>query len=157
MIAEGDYLAVLLPTYGHFTGEPYHGASPTGKWLEYGMVNIVRFEVGKLAENWFGMDPLAERQQMGAAPSLPPRQLSATEKVNIELFQQTINTADLEFDNLTAFGDVVVALGPPQHANDTTTRKVEIYRVAKDSLELAYSHALTTNPPYAGDPCADTD
>ena len=88
MIAEGDYLAVLLPTYGHFTGEPYHGAPPTGKWLEYGMVNIVRFEDGKLAENWFGMDPLAERQQMGTAPSLPPRQLSATEKVNIELFQR---------------------------------------------------------------------
>ncbi|MFZ1463984.1 MAG: ester cyclase [Anaerolineae bacterium] len=157
MIAEGDYLAVLLPTYGHFTGKPYHGAPPTGKWLEYGMVNIVRFEDGKLAENWFGMDPLAERQQMGAAPSLPPRQLNATEKANIELFQQTINPAGLEFDTLTAFGDVVVALGPPQHASDTTTRKVEIYRAAQDSLELAHSLEFTTNPPYAGDPSADTE
>jgi predicted ester cyclase len=76
MIAEGEYLAVLLPTYGTFTGKPYHGAEPTGKWLEYGMVNIVRFDGGKLVENWFGMDPVAERQQMGAAPSpilnLPP-------------------------------------------------------------------------------------
>jgi predicted ester cyclase len=157
MIAEGDYLAVLLPTYGHFTGEPYHGAQPTGKWLEYGMVNIVRFEDGKLAENWFGMDPVAERQQMGAAPSPPLRQLAATEKAHVELFQQTINTAGLEFDNLTAFGDVVVALGPPQHAEDTITRKVEIYRAAKGSLELAYSHEFTTNPPYAGDPSADTE
>jgi len=157
MIADGDYLAVLLPTYGHFTGEPYHGIPPTGKWLEYGMVNIVRFEDGKLAENWFGMDPLAEMQQMGAAPTTPPRQLNATEKANIELFQQTINTAGQEFDNLTAFGDVVVALGPPQYAEDTTTRKVEIYRAANGSLALVRSHEFTTNPPYAGDPSADTE
>lgn len=157
MIAEGDYLAVLLPTYGHFTGEPYHGVPPTGKWLEYGMVNIVRFEDGKLAEAWFGMDPLVEMQQMKTAPSLPLRQLSATEKANVELFQQIINTDDLEFDNLTAFGDVVVALGPPQHAEDTTTRKVEIYRSDNGSLELLSSHEFTTNPPYAGNPSADTE
>jgi predicted ester cyclase len=157
MIAEGDYLAVLLPTYGHFTGEPHQGTPPTGKWLEYGMVNIVRLEGGKLAEAWFGMDPLVEMQQMGAAPSLPPRQLSEAEKANVELFQGTVNTAGLEFDNLTAFGDVVVALGPPQHAEDTTTRKVEIYRAANGSLELAYSHEFTINPPYAGDPSADTE
>jgi len=157
MITDGDYLAVLLPTYGHFTGAPYHGIPPTGKWLEYGMVNVVRFEDGKFAENWFGMDPLAEMQQMGAAPSPPPRQLSAAEKANVELFQQTINTACLEFDNLTAFGDVVVALGPPQYAEDTTTRRVEIYRAANGSLELVSSHEFTTNPPYAGDPNANTE
>jgi predicted ester cyclase len=157
MIAEGDYLAVLLPTYGHFTGEPHQGTPPTGKWLEYGMVNIVRLEGGKLVEAWFGMDPLVEMQQMGAAPSLPPRQLSAAEQANVELFQGTINAAGLKLDNLTAFGDVVVALGPPQYAEDTTTRKVEIYRAAKGSLELAYSHEFTTNPPYAGDPSADTE
>ena len=126
-------MANLLPTYGHFTGEPHQGTPPTGKWLEYGMVNIVRFEDGKLAEAWFGMDPLVEMQQMGAVPSLPPRQLSAAEKANVELFQQTINTAGLEFDNLTAFGDVVVALRPPQYAEDATTRKVEIYHAAEGS------------------------
>ena len=115
MITDRDYLAVLLPTYGNFTGEPYHDIPPTGKWLEYGMVNIVRFENGLIAENWLGMDPLAEMQYMGAAPLMPPRQLTTTEKANIELFQQTINTTDQEFDNLTAFGNVVVALGPPQY------------------------------------------
>lgn len=52
---------------------------------------------------------------------------------------------------------MVVALGPPQHAQDTATRKVEIYRAAKGWLELAYSHEFTTNPPYAGDPSADTE
>jgi predicted ester cyclase len=157
MITEGDYLAVLLPTYGHFTGESYHGTPPTGKWMEYGMVNIVRLEDGKLVEAWFGMDPLVEMQQMGAAPSLPPRQLSAAEKANVELFQQTINTAGQEFDNLTAFGNVVIALGPPQHAKDTTTRKVEIYHATDGSLELVRSNEFSTNPPYAGDPSANTE
>jgi len=155
MITEGDYLAVLLPTYGHFTGEPYHNIPPTGKWLEYGMVNIVRFEDELLAENWFGMDPLAELQQMGAAPSMPPRQFSAAEKANIALFQQTINTTGQECDTLTAFGNVVVALGPPQYKKDTTTRKMEIYRVVGDSLELLRFHEFTTNPPYSGDSSVD--
>jgi predicted ester cyclase len=157
MIAEGDHLAVLLPTYGHFTGEPHQGTPPTGEWLEYGMVNIVRLEGGQLVEAWFGMDPLVEMQQMGAAPSHPPRQLSAAEKANVELFQGTINTTGLEFDNLTAFGDVVIALGPPQHAKETTTRRVEIYRASKGALELTYSYEFTTDPPYAGDPSADTE
>lgn len=157
MITDGEYLAVLLPTYGHFTGEPYHNIPPTGKWLEYGMVNIVRFEEGLIAVNWLGMDPLAEMQYMGAAPLLPPRQLTTIEKANIELFQQTVNTNGREYDNLTAFGNVVVALGPPQSKKDTVTRKVEIYQLIDESLQLIKSCKFTTNPPYSGDPSADTE
>jgi predicted ester cyclase len=157
MITEGDYLAVLLPTYGHFDGAPHQGTPPTGKWLEYGMVNIVQIEGGRLVEAWFGMDPVVEMQQMGAAPPPPPRQLSPSEKANVELFQKTINTAGREFDNLTAFGDVVVAMGPPQHAEETTARWVEIYYATEGSLEPAYSHEFTTNPPYGGDPSANTE
>ena len=91
LITEGDYLANLLPTYGTFNGEPHQGTPPTGKWLEYGMVNIVRLEEGKLVEAWFGMDPVAEAQQMGTAPLPPPRHLSDAEKANIELFQKIFN------------------------------------------------------------------
>jgi len=123
MIADGDYLAVLLPTYGHFTGKSYYDVTPTGKWLEYGMVNIVRFEDDNIVENWFGMDPLAEQQQMGSAPSFPPRQLNEIEKANIELFQKSINKSGMEFDNLTAFNDIVLALGPPQGKMDTSLRR----------------------------------
>ena len=69
MITEGDFLSNLLPTYGHFTGEPYHGTPATGKWMEYGMVNIVRFERGKLAEAWeiFDNASLAQQMQMKSA------------------------------------------------------------------------------------------
>ena len=157
MITEKDFLAVLLPTYGNFTGEPYHNIPSKGKWLEYGMVNIVRFEDGLIAENWLGMDPLAEMQQMGAAPLMPPRQLTPIEKDNIKLFQQTINTTGQEYDNLTAFGNVIVAMGPPQSKKDTTTRKVEIYHLFNKSLRLVKSYQFTTNPPYSGDPSADAE
>jgi predicted ester cyclase len=121
------------------------------------MVNIVRLEGGKLVEAWFGMDPVVEMQQMGAAPSHPPRQLSAAEEAAIELFQKTVNTAGEEYDNLTAFGETVIVLGPPQCAEETTTRKVEIYRAANGSLQLVYTHEFTINPPYAGDPTVDTE
>ncbi|MHA2049925.1 MAG: ester cyclase [Promethearchaeota archaeon] len=157
MITEGDYLANLLPTYGNFTGEPHQGIPPTGKWLEYGMVNIVRFENGKLAEAWFGMDPLAEMQQMGAVPLPPLRPLSTTEKANIELFKKTINTSGLKYDNLTAFNDVVVALGPPQYVEDSKTRKLEIYRLGDNVFSLIRSHEFPTIPPYSGDSSADKE
>ena len=157
MITDKNYLAVLLPTYGNFTGEPYHNISPTGKWLEYGMVNIVRFENGLIAENWLGMDPLAEMQSMGAAPRIPPRQLTTIEGNNIELFHKTINTKDQRYDNLTAFGNIVVALGPPQYEKESTTRKMKIYRLVGGALELIRSHEFITNPPYSGDPSVDTE
>ncbi|MFC1927837.1 ester cyclase, partial [Chloroflexota bacterium] len=157
MVAEGDYLAVLLPTYGHFAGVPYHGIAPTNKWLEYGMVNMVRIENDKISEAWFGMDSLAETQQMGAAPPLPPRELSETEKTNIGLFQQIVNKDNKEYDNLTAFDDVVVALSPPQYEKDTTARDLKIYRIANGALELIRANHMRTNPPYSGNPNTDTE
>jgi predicted ester cyclase len=79
LVAEGDHVAVLLPTYGHFTGRSDQAPPPTGARLDYGMVNMVRFEAGKLAEMWFGMDPLVEFQQMGVAPAVLPRPLAHAE------------------------------------------------------------------------------
>lgn len=157
MITEDDYLANLLPTYGNFTGEAHQGIPPTGEWLEYGMVNIVRLERGKLVEGWFGMDPLAEMQQMGAAPAPPPRWLTPAETANVELFETTINASGLEYDNVTAFGDVVVALGPPQSAEDTKARRLEIYVVVDGAMSLVRSHEFPTIPAFAGDLSADTE
>lgn len=157
LITEGDYVANLLPTYGHFTGDPHQGIPPTGEWLEYGMVNIVRLEGGRLVEGWFGMDPVVEMQQMGAAPSPPPRALSAQERANLDLFRQTFGTSDSEYDNLTAFGDVVVALGPPQHAEDTKVRTLQVHRVEDGVPSLVSSYQFTTVPPFAGASSVDTE
>jgi len=157
MITEGDYLAVLLPTYGHFTGMPYHGIPPTNKWLEYGMVNMVLIEDGKISEAWFGMDSLAETQQMRAAPPATPRELSEAENVNISLFQQIVHNDNEKYDNLTAFNDVIVALSPPQYEKDTTARDLKIYRIANVSLQLIRANHMITNPPYSGNPNTDTE
>ena len=157
LVAEGDCVATLLPTYGHFTGTPHQGIPPTGRWLEYGMVNIVRLDGGKLVEGWFGMDPLVELQQMGAAPAPPPRTLSACEASAVELFTRRPGVVAGDFDTITAFGDTVVALGPSQHASATRTRTLEILRVEDGALCRVRSDLFTTNPPYGGDASVDTE
>lgn len=157
MIAEGDYVANLLPTYGHFTGEPYHGIPPTGEWLEYGMVNMVRLDEGKLVEAWFGMDSLAEKRQMGVAPPVQRRMLSDAEKASLAAFEMTDEAKGREFDNIAVFGDVVVAFDPPQQVEGATTRRMEVYGSTSGSLTLESAHEFTTKPPYAGDPSVDAE
>ena len=130
LIAEGECVAVLLPTYGHFTGRSDQAPPPTGGRLDYGMVNMVRFEAGRLAEMWFGMDPLVELQQMGIAPTSPPRPYRPTELANLTAFLGATEMGPADADNVTAFGD--------DHA-------------------LFYRHEITTKPPYGGDPSVDTE
>lgn len=156
MITEGEYLANLLPTYGHFTGEPHQGTPPTGEWLEYGMVNIVRFEAGLLAEAWFGMDPWAEMQQMATAPKTPQRRLTDFERMNVERFQTRVRATGSEYETVTAFGDMVVAIGPLQQNRDAKTRRRDVYHASGTSLTLVDSHEFPTVPPYRGDLGADT-
>jgi steroid delta-isomerase-like uncharacterized protein len=157
LIADGDRVANLLPTYGTFDGDAHQGIPPTGRWLEYGMVNIVRLEAGRLVEGWFGMDPLAELQQMGAAPAAPPRALDADELAALAQFHRATGRSAADLDTLTAFGSVVVALGPSQHARDTRVRTLEIFRVEGEAVSLVRTHRLPTDPPYAGDPLADRE
>jgi len=157
MIAEGDYVAVLLPTYGHFDGQPHRGTQPTGAWLEYGMVNIVRFHNGQLAEGWFGMDPLVEMQQMGIAPPPPARQLLPYDEQLLQRFQSSINPEARLFDTIEVFGSVIVAMGPPQFSRDTDRRDVDIYRFTDDSFQRIYAHTFFTNPPFGGTLNADSE
>ena len=157
MVTDGDYLATLLPIYGHFDGEPHQGISPTGNWLEYGMVNIVKLENGQLIEGWFGMDPLAEMAQMGAVPNPPTRPLTEFEESNVRLFEDTVDGAYLEYGKITAFGSAVVALGPPQYAEDAKARKLEIYVEQQGEFTLVRSHEFPTIPPYGGALAVDTE
>ena len=157
LIAEGDHVAVLLPTYGHFTGRSDQAPPPTGGRLDYGMVNMVRFEAGRLAEMWFGMDPLAELQQMGMAPAFPPRPLGSTEQANLAAFLGTTEMGPADCDNVTAFGDAVIAFSPPQSSPSSVARLVEVHRFAGEDHALVYQHEITTRPPYGGDPSVDTE
>jgi len=152
MIAERDYVAVLLPTYGTFTGSAEKAPLPTGGRLDYGMVNIVRLENGKLCEMWFGMDPLVEMQQMGVAPPAPTRQLSRQAQANLAAFQKMATTIEAEYDTVAAFDDAVVVMAPPQADKATARRWMEVYTFESRSPELVYSHELVTQPPYGGNP-----
>jgi predicted ester cyclase len=155
MIADDDCVAVLLPTYGHFSGQGEHAPPPTGGRLDYGMVNIVRLEGGKLAEMWFGMDPLVEMQQMGVAPAPPPGERTSTADANLAAFHRTVSDDEAQYDNVAAFDDVVAAFSPPQSRPETTTRRVEIYQFDGGPPARVYEHEFVTSPPYGGDPAID--
>lgn len=157
LIADGDYVANLLPTYGHFTGELEGAPPPTGGRLDYGMVNMVRFEGGKLIEMWFGMDSLVEMQQMGVAPPARVRELSPAAARNLEAFTNTVDAAVSVYDSIIPFDGAVVAMSPPQTETTTATRRVEIHRFDTGEPTIVYSNDFTTNPPYGGDPKVDTD
>ena len=121
------------------------------------MVNMVRLEGGKLAEMWFGMDPLVEMQLLGVAPPPAPAALTPMAEANLTAFGRTVSDDGTEFDNVAPFDDVVVAISPSQAQPDTTTRRVEIYRFDDDAPTRVYEHELITNPPYGGDPTAIGD
>ena len=152
MVAQDEFVAVLLPTYGTFTGQGPQSPSPTGGRLDYGMVNMVRFEEGKLIEIWFGMDPLVELQAMGIAPQGPPRPISAEERGRLEAFRQATPTVEDDYDSVVPFDNVIVAMGPDQSDRATKSRRVEVYRLDSGTPELIYTHLMPTVPPYAGDP-----
>lgn len=155
MIVEGDHVAVLLPTYGTFTGQGEHAPPPTGGRLDYGMVNMVRFENGKLAEMWFGMDSLIEMQQMGVAPLGPPAAMSAAAEANLVAFRTNVDVDDADVDTVAAFDEAVVVMGPSQADVATSTRYLDVYRVDGDAVTPIHHHQMVTNPPYGGDPTVD--
>jgi steroid delta-isomerase-like uncharacterized protein len=157
MIADGDYVAVLLPTYGTFTGQGEHAPPPTGGRLDYGMVNIARLADGKLAEMWFGMDSLAEMQQMGVAPPAEPRHVDPRSAATLDAFNRTDEIKAGEFDTVTAFGDVVVTIGPPQASKESSNRRIEMYRVADGRAVDVYHHEMVTSPPHDGGSTVDTN
>lgn len=157
MIAERDYVAVLLPTYGTFTGAGEKSPPPTGGRLDYGMVNIVRLEHGKLAECWFGMDPLVEMQQMGVMSREPTRNLTQTAMANFVAFQLERPPRGADYEKVAAFDNAVVAMGPPQHDPRARAIKIDVYRFDQDSPRVVYTHRMRTRPPYAGNPAVATE
>ncbi len=157
MVADGDYVAVLLPTYGTFTGSGEKSPPPTGGRLDYGMVNIVRLEQGKIAEIWFGMDPLIEMQQMGLMSREPTRHLSQAAMANFVAFQMARPVQGFDFDKVCAFDDAVVAMGPPQDDPFTKTLRIDVYRFDEDAPRVVYTHRMRTKPPYTGNPAVASE
>jgi steroid delta-isomerase-like uncharacterized protein len=68
MVAEGDKVAVRYTIQGTHQG-PFMGLPATGKAFTTMAIVILRFENGKIAEEWFQGDDLGMMQQLGVIPA----------------------------------------------------------------------------------------
>ena len=69
MMADGDKVIARARFTGTHNGE-FMGIAPTGKSVEVGMIDIIRFADGKAVEHWGISDNMALMQQLGAAPPM---------------------------------------------------------------------------------------
>ena len=63
-VAEGDKVSTRRTWTGMHSGV-YRGIEPTGKQVTWIQISIVRFEEGKIVEDWAIADELALLQQLG--------------------------------------------------------------------------------------------
>jgi predicted ester cyclase len=63
-VAEGDKVSTRRTWTGTHSGV-YRGIEPTGKQATWTQISIVRFEEGKVVEDWAVADELALLQQLG--------------------------------------------------------------------------------------------
>jgi steroid delta-isomerase-like uncharacterized protein len=65
VVASGDYVAVRYTAEGDNTG-PFRGAPATGAHAVWDGIGIMRFECGKIAEEWMEVDQIARMTALGA-------------------------------------------------------------------------------------------
>ena len=122
------------------TGTPTAGRTRPaahGGGLDDGMVNMARFEAGKLAEMWLRHGPAVELQQMGVAPTSSTAPLTMVEQANLAASLGADRQGPAGCDNATAFSDTVDRLPPPQVSRRRRARLLEVHRFAG-----AIMHAL---------------
>jgi hypothetical protein len=73
LVAEDDLVVWRWTFHAIHQGEIL-GIPPTGKELEFGGVNIFRFENGKVVEDWVYRDTVGMMRQLGAIPAPQPAQ-----------------------------------------------------------------------------------
>jgi predicted ester cyclase len=65
VIAEGDYAAVSGRFRGKHVGE-FNGVPATGRQVEFGFIDFMHFENGKLTDEHIEMSPMSIMAQIGA-------------------------------------------------------------------------------------------
>lgn len=70
-LAEGDLVMHHLTARGTHLG-PLAGTAPTGRTAAWREAHVMRFENGKMAEQWGVVDRLGILQQLGLASGAPP-------------------------------------------------------------------------------------
>jgi len=66
-LAEGDKVVTRKTFRGTHTGEVF-GVPPTGRPVEFGVIDIVRVRDGQIVEHWNQLDLLGLMRQIGAVP-----------------------------------------------------------------------------------------
>ena len=66
LVAEGDKVAIRWTWRGKHSKDEYRGIAPAGRELTMTGMTILRFEDGKIAEEWGNSDELGKMQQLGA-------------------------------------------------------------------------------------------
>jgi steroid delta-isomerase-like uncharacterized protein len=64
MVAEGDRVVTRKTLHGTHEGD-FMGIPPTGKQVSWDVIDIVRYENGRLAEHWNVVDQLGLLRQLG--------------------------------------------------------------------------------------------
>ncbi len=72
VIGEDDLVVVDATLHGRHTGE-FFGIAPTGRTIALRSIHTIRYVRGREAETWAISDRLGLLQQLGVAPSGPPR------------------------------------------------------------------------------------
>ena len=67
-VAEGDKVVTRATVSGTHLGD-YMGMPATGKTFSIGIVDILRFKDGKIAERWGESDTIGMMQQLGVIPA----------------------------------------------------------------------------------------
>ena len=64
----GDFAYQIARLTGTHSGAPFLGSEPTGKTFEFDYQATMRFEDGRIAEEWIFYDSLLLMKQLGVAP-----------------------------------------------------------------------------------------
>ncbi|MCB0180517.1 MAG: ester cyclase [Anaerolineae bacterium] len=67
-VAEGDKVVTHKTFHGTHQGE-FMGIAPTGRPIEFTVIDILRLDQGKIVEHWAVQDRLALMQQLGLLPT----------------------------------------------------------------------------------------
>ena len=68
LVGEGDKVVARLRGRGTHRGD-FMGIPPTGKSVDVGAISVMRFENGRIAEEWEQIDMLSMMQQLGVVPA----------------------------------------------------------------------------------------
>jgi steroid delta-isomerase-like uncharacterized protein len=68
ILAEGDKVVIRMTWRGTQKGE-FMGIPPSGKMVNFGVIDIIRIAGGKFVEHWGQMDMMGMMQQLGAVPT----------------------------------------------------------------------------------------